>query len=49
MVTLLVDKEDRVEYCQESYYYYGRISRIELIKAIKEEYDNYVIVSINHF
>lgn len=49
MVTLLVDKEDRVESYQESYYYYGRLSRIELIKAIEEEYDNYIIVSIDHF
>lgn len=49
MVTLLIDKGNNVEFHQESYYYYGRLSRIELIKAIEEEYDNYVIVSINHF
>lgn len=50
MVTLLADKDDnKLEFHQESYYYYGRLSRVELIKAIEEEYDNYVIVSINHF
>lgn len=49
MVTLLVDKENEVEYCQEYYDYYGRLSMTELIKTIDEEYDNYVIVSINHF
>ena len=49
MVTLLVDKEERVEYCKESYYYYGRLSRIELIKTIDEDYDKYVIISISHF
>lgn len=50
MVTLLIDKGNNdLEFYQESYYYYGRLSRIELIKAIEEEHDNYVIVSINHF
>lgn len=50
MVTLLVDKGNNdLEFYQESYYYYGRLSRIELIKAIEEKHDNYVIVSIDHF
>lgn len=49
MVTLLIDKDNKLKFHQESYYYYGRLSRIELIKAIEEEYDNYVIISINHF
>ena len=50
MVTLLIDKGNNdLEFYQESYYYYGRLSRIELIKAIEKEYDKYVILSINHF
>lgn len=48
-MTLLVVKDDERKYCQKYYSCTGRLSMIELLKELNEEYDNYVIISINYF
>lgn len=49
LMTLLVVKDDERKYCQKYYSCTGRLSMIELLKELNEEYDNYVIISINYF